>query len=146
MLKIKINKIVISVFLHLDVSFGRFANGSAHRLVLSVCSDPLQSIDYEPKAERLSVGSNVTCIGDSNPAPRFSWSAITPSQASPVSGAVLDITEDMLGDNEWMCNAIDDKGQPLTVTVSFVVGERRQDGGGRAPCSRTRHCEFSRLP
>ena len=74
-----------------------------------------------PAGDTFYVGDVITCHASGNPAPSYHWEQVNPADGGTVEGADLLLTEDMLGENEWRCEAANEvENQVHTVTTKIM--------------------------
>ena len=72
-------------------------------------------------------GEQINCTAEGNPSPQFTWKPQGAPDRDEVSGPVLTVTREMLGENQWICvarNVIDGKEiTNETPVIAFKVCE-----------------------
>jgi len=88
-----------------------------------VCTAAANSVLFSPFVGVYRVNEEITCTALGYPEPSIYWeSVVSNATRTVVTGPLLRITEDMVGDNSWQCRAVNVIGSTERLHRFRVLG------------------------
>lgn len=93
------------------------------RKIMNVVHE-VHSVEITPQRKEFYVGEKIACGANGYPEPSYRWMPVVSPGTRQVSGNVLEIQENMIGQNEWKCEATNDAGNGIeeeSMEIEFIV-------------------------
>ena len=90
-----------------------------------MAADKVRDINIAPNNEFFYVNEVINCTASGNPEPTFRWMPIHTNGPAQINGPRLTVRPNMMGRNEWECQATNEvlAAETITQIFTFEVGE-----------------------